>query len=174
MAESDLLAVGKVAKSHGVKGDIKVVPFSGVPQDLLNFNDIFIGSGPEIERYKVDKSRIQGKFTLFKLAGVEGRSVADQLVGLKLWVAKESLPVLVQDEFYWHELEGLEVKTTEGRSLGRVATLMATGASDVLVVRGRGQEYLIPAINEVIVSIDYEAGVVVISPMPGLLEINES
>ena len=86
---------------------------------------------------------------------------------------KTDFPKLDSDEYYWHQLIGLQVFTEGGRELGKVASLFSTKAHDVLVVSGAGREYLIPVKEEMIKEIDDRRKKLVITPPPGLLEANE-
>jgi 16S rRNA processing protein RimM len=99
--------------------------------------------------------------------------MAEPLGGSEVWVDKHSLPDLPAGEYYWHDLIGLRVATEQGRQLGRVADLFATGGHDILVVTGTGQEYLIPLKKEFLLQVDVAAGVLTVAPPPGLLEIND-
>jgi len=122
--------------------------------------------------FQVENFRPQGKMALLELAGVTDREAAEGLAGREVWVAKELLAALAEDEFYWHELVGLRVVTESGRNLGRVKALFATGGHDVLVVRGGGREYFIPARREFMLAVDQEAGLLTIAEVPGLLDLN--
>nr|MBF0221345.1 16S rRNA processing protein RimM [Desulfobulbaceae bacterium] len=169
----DLLSVGKIVKAQGVKGEVKVLPFSGHADDLLCYGEFFISRGLEIAPFAVNKSRVHGKFCVLKLASIDSRDDAEQLVGLEISVPRDAMPELPDDEFYWHDFEGLRVVTEQGVDLGKVIALIATGSNDVLVVAGKGKEYLIPAIDEIIVDVNWDTETVVIAPLPGLLEIND-
>jgi 16S rRNA processing protein RimM len=107
---------------------------------------------------------------LLSLEGTTDRNAAEALVGARVLVAPTLLPPLAENEFYYHEIEGFEVATTDGRVLGQVAETFATGANDVWVVKGAGREYLIPAIADVVREINREQRRIVIEPMPGLLD----
>ena len=167
------LLIGKVAKAHGIKGELKFHPYGDDPDSIGHYREVLLQGGPagNGRTYGVGRCRPQGKLAIVELDGVGDRDSAEALVGCEVWVSKEQLPALADDEFYWHEFEGLTVVTTEGRELGRVKAFLTTGAHEVMVVTGRGREYLIPARNEFIVHRDAQR--LVIAPPPGLLEINE-
>ncbi len=107
---------------------------------------------------------------LVALDGVTDRDAAQALVGARLLVRADELPPPAPDEFYYHEVEGFLVETTEGVPLGAVGETFATGLNDVLVVRGGEREYLIPVIADVIRTIDRAGRRIVIEAIPGLLE----
>ena len=170
---NDLLSVGKIIKAQGIKGEVRILPFSGIAEDLLSYGMLYLNCDLRPETFTVTKSRVHGKFFIVKLADVDSRDASEQLVGREVFVAIADMPVLSADEFYWHELKGLLVVTDQGKELGTVNSLIATGSSDILVISGKGHEYLVPAIDEIIVEVNWETRTLVISPMPGLLEIND-
>lgn len=172
--QDNFVLVGKVAKPHGIKGELKIFPYSGQPEDFTFFKEILLSHSDKSEgkAFTVTRSRGQGKFAILKLDGVEGRDASESFSGQEVWASKETLPPLEDDEFYWHEMVGLQVVTDAGRQLGTVTSLFASGAQDILVITGTGQEYLIPAQNEFIVTVDNETNTLVVSLPAGLLEIN--
>jgi 16S rRNA processing protein RimM len=103
-----------------------------------------------------------------KLEGVEDRNAADALRGLTVSVPYDSLETLPENEYYWEDLVGLAVVTEDGKSLGRIETIFPTGSNDVFVCREGGREILLPAIAEVIRSVDIRAGTVVVRLLKGL------
>jgi 16S rRNA processing protein RimM len=107
---------------------------------------------------------------LLTLEGPTDRNAAEALVGARVLVAATALPPLGENEFYYHEVEGLQVVTTDGRVLGEVVETFSTGANDVWVVRDGAREYLIPVIADVVRAIDRSGRRIVISPMRGLLD----
>jgi 16S rRNA processing protein RimM len=168
-----LLPVGKVAKAHGIKGEVKVHPYSGEPAALPAYPAVTLVApdGRRLGTHRVSGGRIHGRQAILRLEGIDSREQSESLAGCELLVDKALLPPLPEGEFYWQEMEGRLVVTTDGRELGRVSGLLATGAHDVLVVTGRGREYLIPA--TFMTAMDAEAGTIVIEPVPGLLEMND-
>jgi len=174
LAASSHVVIGKVAKAQGLDGGLKVIPFSGNPDDLLPYRQIFLGRGSDQQIYTVEKCRAHGKFAVVKLREIVDRNDSEAHVGFDVSVLKSQMPALAPDEFYWHELVGMSVRTDQGQDLGQVTSLIATGAHDVMVVTGHDHEYLIPVLQEIIVQQDTEAGILVIAPMPGLLEMNSS
>ena len=116
--------------------------------------------GEEKKPVKIVDGRIQGKGLAVLLPGFEDREQAATLVGTQIFVSRDQLPATAKDEYYWSDLEGLEVITTSGQSLGRVAKLMETGANDVLVVRG-DRERLVPFVQgQYVTRVDLDGGVI--------------
>jgi 16S rRNA processing protein RimM len=168
------IAVGKVIKPHGIKGELKVYPFSGNPDDFRGYPLLtLVEPGLGLSRsYAVEQSRDLGKLVILQLAGLSGRNAAEELRGWEVRIALELLPVQGPGTFYWHELEGLPVISDDGRELGRITSFMATGAHDILVVTGRGGEYLIPVIVQCVAGLAPDGKALLITPPPGLLEMN--
>lgn len=174
VTDSTCVPIGSIVKARGLAGEVKVALYSGDPSELASYQTLYLERGGERQAYTVEKTRAQGKFGVVKLREIATRLAAEAQAGAEVLVMKSQMPPLAADEFYWHEMLGLAVRTTQGQELGTVTSLIATGGHDVLVVTGKDQEYLIPALKEVIVSQDNAAGVLLIDPIPGLLEMNAS
>ncbi|MBU4261912.1 MAG: ribosome maturation factor RimM [Proteobacteria bacterium] len=173
--EGQELPVAEIGRPHGIKGEIKVYPYSGNPENFKSYRKLIVhplGEGTA-KSYELLSCRIQGPAAVIKLAGVDTRSQADLLTGCQVLVERQEIPELDDDEFYWDDLQGMTVVTAQGRQLGTVSRLMATGAHDILVVVDRGREYLIPALDEFVVAIDAETGTITVDLPEGLLEIND-
>ena len=116
--------------------------------------------GEDKKPVKIIDGRKQGKGLAALLPGFQDREQAITLVGQQIFVRREQLPATAEDEYYWSDLEGLEVHTTGGEVLGRVERLMETGANDVLVIRGNRQ-HLVPFIQgQYVTRVDLEAGLI--------------
>jgi 16S rRNA processing protein RimM len=168
--------VAKVSKPHGIKGDIKVYPFSENPESFKLYSSlVFVDPVAQNAReIKLLHSRSQGRIAVLTLFGVVSRNDAEDLVGYEVWASKDDLPELTDDEYYWNDFEGMEVYTAKDIHLGHVASLMSTGAHDILIVSGRGAEYMIPVRDEFIVEINKADGKIIVDPPEGLLEINRA
>ena len=112
--------------------------------------------------YKVLSGRIHGKGLVARLEGVDDRDTAHSLKGFDIAVNRDQLPKTTEGEYYWVDLEGLDVRTIEGVALGKVDYLFETGANDVLVVKG-DRERLVPYISDqVIKSVDLQKALIVV------------
>ncbi len=135
-------------------------------EGILEYDEWVLRHGGVESRYRLSQGRRHGKGLVARLEGVDGRDQAETLAGAEILLPTAELPELSgDDEFYWYQLEGLSVVTTEGVALGRVEYLFETGANDVLVVRGRegesvdARERLLPFLpDEVVREVDLEAG----------------
>ena len=171
----DLGMIGEVVKPHGIRGEIKVYLYSEQPENFKQYKKIVLQepTGSGTETYNVVKSREQGKLAILRLEGVGTREAAEALQGSKIWLNKADFPTLDSDEYYWHQLHGLMVMTETGQELGRVTNLFSTTAHDIMVVTGAGHEFMIPVNGDIIRNIDVQGEIIIISPPPGLLEINK-
>lgn len=172
MSGSELVLLGKVVGTHGIKGQLRVASFSGESETFLSLDRIILkdAHGKE-ESFEVSAAAAHGRKILLTLKGMSSINQVEILVGRELYVQRSQLPPLAEDEFYWFDLIGLRVVTDDGMELGRLESIMETGSNDVYLVRANEKEYLIPAIEEVVKAIDLEAGVMTISPLEGLLDL---
>lgn len=169
----EYIHIGVVGKPQGVRGEVKIIIYPGMPADLGDCEELVLcGENGACRGYVLENVRWQGSNLIAKLEGVEDRDASELINGSKIWLQREDVPELAQGRYYWFEYEGLSVMTDDGIELGIVENVFATGANDVLVVVGPGGEYLIPVIDDVQMKMDKEAGKIIVTPLPGLLEIN--
>lgn len=162
------LAIGVVRRPHGVRGKICVTPLAEYPRVFLALEEILLGEAPERARpYRVVRVQLAKGSVLLELEGVT-LDGAVQAVDSLLWVRREQLPPLEQDEYYWQDLLGMEVVSIQGQTLGHVEGLIETGDSQVLVCRGGDRELLIPFVYGIIQEVDQEGGRVLVDLPQGL------
>lgn len=163
--------VGKITKPQGIRGEVKVFCMSGQPDNLRAYSHlVLVDEGGRQHDYTVTKCRVQGNAAIAALAGVSDRNRAEELVGWQVWVAEDDLAPLADDEFYWHDVMGAEVVDRDGNSLGTLTSLMNTAGAELMVVRQKEEEVLIPYQSEFLVEIGPER--IVVDLPPGLLDIN--
>jgi len=170
MSSSDLLPIGRVVKAHGVRGKIKVKYFGENPH-LFPYREIFIRdrAGKSVP-YEILEAVSQPTRIILKVKGVERAEDAQALAGKEVLIRKETLPDLPEDEYYWDEILGMVVETEEGKKIGSLKEVLATGANDVWVIEGKRGEILLPATKEVIRSIDRKRRMIRVRWMEGLWE----
>ena len=140
--------VGRIVGLYGVQGWLKIESWTEPRTKIFTYQPWLLSSAPGAEAEIAGvKGRPQGKGLVAQLPGVDNRDTAAALVGQDIYVSRELLPPPGKDEYYWVDLEGLEVVTTEGVALGRVSHLFATGANDVVVVKDGTRERLVPFIQ---------------------------
>lgn len=168
MNDEPAVAVGKITRAHGVRGEVAVLVLSEVQERFDPGVELLAeGHGTlSIEATRRDRGRL-----LVKFRGVEDRDAAQRLQGVYLMVPRDASPDLPEGSFWPYELEGCEVRTEAGRSLGTIVDVIHTQANDVWATRRPGDpdaEVLIPALKDVVVSVDVKARSVVVRDVPGL------
>jgi len=151
----EIVALGYISAVHGIKGWVKINSWTRPMEAILQYQPWLLGE--DKKPVKIVDGRKQGKGLAALLPGFEGREQAATLVGTQIFVRRDQLPATDKDEYYWSDLEGLEVKTINGKLLGRVERLIETGANDVLVIRGN-REHLVPFIQgQYVTRVDLES-----------------
>ncbi len=167
-----MVPVARVRRAHGVRGELRVESLGDASDVLHDLKQITIRGKDGAERaYDVVTVRPgSGGALLVKLKGLDDRDEADGLRGSDLLAAEDSLPELTEDEYWYYELEGLEVVKADGTSLGTVVGVFNAGASDVATVKGPAGEWMLPIVDDVVVEIDPTGGRLVVEPLEGLME----
>jgi len=165
--ENDLLVIGKVASAYGLRGWFHVYSYTDPITNILDYKSWFIGKDDHWQQYVIEEGRAHGKGVVVRLQSFTDRDQAESLKGADIAINRSKLPALEKDEFYWVELVGLEVVTLKGEKLGRVDSILETGANDVLVIKGE-QEHLVPYVkNEFIKEVDLKNGEILVDWDPG-------
>jgi len=157
--------LGYIAGVFGVKGWVKVLSYTQPVDNILNYKQWYLQSDKQQQDHwqatELIAGQSHGKGLIAQIAGITDRDAAAQLVKTKIAVPRSELPEPGTDEYYWHDLIGLDVINLTGESLGKIKELFATGANDVMVVKAGKHEHLIPYVWEhVIKHVDLMAGVV--------------
>ena len=150
--EPKFLAVGKVFRPHGVRGELLLEVHTGSPARLTEMDTIYLGD--EHTPQQLLSSRLHRGNLLIKIEGCNGREYADTLRGVLISIAIQDAVPLKPGEYYHHQIVGLSVVSDEGEPLGTVTEILETGANDVYVVNGLERELLLPAIKSVILKIE--------------------
>jgi 16S rRNA processing protein RimM len=168
--DSDWVTVGNIVGVFGLRGEIKVEPWSSFPDRFAKTEILY--AGPKHTPYRVLGAHPHKRHILLQLEGITSVEAAERLVGQALSIPAEQIHDLPDDSFYLHDLIGLEVVHTNGRKLGVVKDVLVTGGIDLFVISGyrSGQDMLLPAVKEFIKSIDIPSGVLKVDPIPGLLD----
>ena len=162
-SSSRAVRLGHIAGVHGVQGWVKVHSFTEPRDNIVRFGSWTLTQAGRRWRVELEAGRSHGKNVLAKLEGVDDRDSATALVGAEILVDRNSLPGCAPGEYYWADLEGLVVESTDGSVLGRVDHLIATGAHDVLVLDGE-RDRLIPfVLDDVVQKVDLEGGRIVVN-----------
>ncbi|WP_374687386.1 ribosome maturation factor RimM [Promineifilum sp.] len=167
-AEPRFLAVGRVLKPHGVRGEVRVEPLTDDPARFKQLTHIYVGERNP-RRVAIEGVRFHQSWVLLRLDGYPTRTEAELLRNELLQVTEAEAVPLEEGEYYLYQLEGLAVYTEAGVHLGRLTDVLETGANNVFIVQGPKGELLIPDIPDVVQDVDIAGGRLVIRPLPGLL-----
>jgi 16S rRNA processing protein RimM len=167
--EQPAVAVGKITRAHGVRGEVAVLVLSEVAERFDAGAELHAeGDGLLcVERTRRDRGRL-----LVKFSGVEDRDAAQRLQGVYLTVPRDASPELPEGSYWPYELEGCEVVTERGRTLGAIVDVIHTEANDVWIARPSNDddEVLIPALKDVVVSVDVAGRRIVVREVAGLTD----
>lgn len=166
------LRVGVIIGMHGLRGALRVRPDNPDSETLEQVRRVFLEDPAGVVReYRLLRAdRINRVVVRVMLEGIDDPAAAAALRGTTIAVALADLPAKAPGEFYHYEAIGCEVATTDGRRLGVIEEVIATGANDVWVVRDGAVEVLVPVIENVVKSIDLDQRRMVVEAVPGLLD----
>jgi len=157
--------MGRVVAPYGIKGWIKVQPFTQRQGDLLDFPLWWVGLDGAWQSRSIEVAKVHGATVVAKLEGVADREQAAALQGMRIAVSRDDFPEPAAGEIYWADLIGLKVVNVAGVVLGTVSRVVETGANDVLVVEEQvngGRERLLPYIAPVILQVDAAGGTITV------------
>lgn len=158
-----MVTLGRVVGAWGVKGWVKVHSYTEPRDNIVSFPVWTLRRGVEQQLARVEQGRTHGNNqVVVKLESIADRDAAQALAGAEILIERTRLAPCEEGEYYWTDLEGLRVVTSQGEELGRVDHLLGTGSNDVMVVRG-DRERLIPFLaGQVVRSVDLAGGLIVV------------
>jgi 16S rRNA processing protein RimM len=169
----DMAVVGRVARTHGLRGEVIVNVETDFPAERFHPGaELFVVRGGELMRLTLAGVRFHQGRPIVSVTGIDSIDRAQELSGLDLRVPPERLVPLPAGTFYRHDLVGCRVETSAGQALGLVKEVEGTLAASRLVVASGDREILIPLASEICTAIDVEGKRIVIEPPEGLLELN--
>lgn len=163
----DRVAVGRIIRAHGVKGEVAVLPLSDVASRFDPGSALLLGEAGQREM-TVSSSRPHGRGLLVRFEEIPDRSAAEAVRGAYLFVKTADVQAPPDGEFWTHQLVGCAVATEGGRDLGTIREVMRNPANDVWAADGPDGEVLIPALKDVVTSVDVAARRIVVRDVPGL------
>ncbi|MGK0441564.1 MAG: 16S rRNA processing protein RimM [Pseudohongiellaceae bacterium] len=166
----ELVVIGKITSVYGIKGWIKIHSYTEPMENVFSYTDCFIQRGGQWQPISFEGGKRHGKGLVAQISGVDDRDIAAQYCKCEIATSVKAFPALAEDEYYWHQLEGLKVFTADesGKELllGKVDHVLETGANDVLVVSKCAgsidkEERLIPYLpGQFIKDVDIENGLI--------------
>lgn len=156
------VCLGVITGAHGVRGELKVRPFTAAPDALDAYGEVEDARGER--RFALTVVRVGPKGVIVRIAGVDDRDAALALSGIELWLPRERLPEPAEEEWYVDDLKGLAVVDPAGASLGRVRAVVDHGGGDVVeIVTDEGRELVVPFTRAHVPAVDLAAGRLVVA-----------
>ncbi len=168
---SDLVTIARVAKPRGLKGELVADLLTDFPERFDGLkNVICVFANGEHRELKIEDAWFQNDRIVLKFEGIGSIEAADELRNAEICVAESDAVKLESDEYYDWQLEGCEVESTDGQTIGKVREVMRTGGTENLVVENDGSDVLIPFAEAICTEVDIEKKRIVVDPPEGLLE----
>ena len=165
----EFLEIGQIVNTFGIKGQLKVKPFTDDMERFEELKTVYICKKNEMKKVEIEDVKYNKQCVLLKVKGIEDLTEAEKYKGLFLKIDRKDAKKLPKDTYFIADILGLEVYTDEGELLGKVDDIFPTGANDVYVVKNElGKQILLPSIPEVIKEIDLEKGKVIVHLIEGL------
>jgi 16S rRNA processing protein RimM len=168
--KEEYLIIGRITRPFGIKGEVRVLPITDDPARYVGMNSVYIGEKGLKRRIGLQYAKVGTRYVIVKLEGCDTIEDADQLRDELLYVTRDEAVALDVGSYYYYDLNGCTVETAEGKTVGTVFDIQNTGSCDVYFVRSEadGEEYLVPAIRDVVKEIDISEKRIVIEPVEGL------
>jgi 16S rRNA processing protein RimM len=175
MRSAHRVVVAQIGAAHGIKGEVRLKSFTGLPADVAAYGPLEAADGRLFEIETVRPAAGTSQVMLVaRLKGVRDRNAAEALTGLELSVSRDRLPRPEADEYYHADLIGLAAVTADGTALGTVIAVQNYGAGDLVeIAPRRGATLLLPFTRVVVPEVDIPGGRIVVAPPPGLLDADE-
>lgn len=168
----DLLQVGIITSTHGVRGEVKVYPTTDDPRRFRRLKEVVLDTGKEKKNLEIEGVKFFKQFVILKFKGLDNINDIEKYRQKSLYVTRKNAVRLQRDEYFIADLIGLKVQDEDGKELGTVKDVIETGANDVYEVEMTdGKSLLLPAIKQCILNVDVENGTMQVHVLEGLLDL---
>ena len=168
----DLLQVGIITSTHGVRGEVKVYPTTDDPRRFRRLKEVVLDTGREKLNLDIEGVKFFKQFVILKFKGLDNINDIEKYRQKSLYVTRKNAVRLQRDEYFIADLIGLKVQDEDGTELGTVKDVIETGANDVYEVEmADGRSLLLPAIKQCILNVDVENGMMQVHVLEGLLDL---
>ncbi len=171
MTKDDCFELGKITKTHGVKGEVILWIDVDFPEEYEEMDSVFLDVNGELVPFFMDSFQLRGNKAIVKFEDIETYEQAEPLVNLQAYLPLDVLPELDGDQFYYHEIVGFQVIDEKLGQLGKVRTVYTMQVQDLLVMDYQGKEVLIPIEDSIVLEADKEAQTIAVNLPDGLLEV---
>ena len=163
MSKDDYIVVGKILTTHGIKGWLTIKSYTSPLENIFKYN-LQINLDKTFKNIKVTDYRFMSKKTVMKIENINTIEDTSQFINHDLVILKNDLPVINENEYYWHQLIGKKVITSDDKTLGIVESLFTSGDNDILVVktdRKKGKELFIPFLKDNIIDVKLDENIII-------------
>ena len=168
----DLLQVGIITSTHGVRGEVKVYPTTDDPRRFRRLKEVVLDTGKEKMNLEIEGVKFFKQFVILKFKGLDNINDIEKYRQKSLYVTRKNAVRLQRDEYFIADLIGLKVQDEDGKELGTVKDVIEPGANDVYEVQmADGKSLLLPAIKQCILNVDVENGTMQVYVLEGLLDL---
>ncbi|WP_099468179.1 ribosome maturation factor RimM [Konateibacter massiliensis] len=167
----NLLQVGVITQTHGIKGEVKVFPTTDDVNRFKKLKNVLLDTGKENIELEIEGVKFFKQYVILKFKGIDNINDVEKYKGKNLLVTRENAVKLKKNEYFIADMIGMKVVTDEERDFGTLKEVLVTGANDVYVVTTtEGKEVLLPAIKQCILDVDIENQIMKVHIMKGLLD----
>lgn len=168
----DLLEVGKIVNTHGLRGEVKVVPCTDYPEVFEDIDFVYVKKKSEYERLDVKGIKYQKNNLIVRFSQITDINMAEKYKNQVIYAEREILGELPDGVYYIADLIGLDIVTEDGEKIGTVSDVFNTGSNDIYEVKREGKKnLLLPVIDDVVLNIDVEGGKITVRMMYGLEDL---
>ena len=161
--------IGQIVNTFGIKGQVKVTPFTDDMERFEELKTIYVEKKKQLQEFEIEQVKYQKNLVILKLKNIEDMNTAEKLKGCYIKIQRKDARKLPEGTYFIADIIGSQVITDDGKTLGKVEDIYNTGSSDIYVVKDElGKQILLPAIKEVILSVDVEKQNVKVHLLEGL------
>lgn len=166
----ELLQVGGIANTHGIKGEVKVFPMTDDPKRFMELDKVLLDTGKGYLELEIEQVRFFKQFVILKFKGIDNINDIEKYKGKGLWITRDQAVECEEDEYFVADLIGLDVIDEQEIPMGTIRDVISTGANDVYVIdMNDGRELLLPAIKDCILCVDMQEHYMKVHVLEGLL-----
>ncbi len=171
MRKDDCFELGHILKPHGLQGELWIMLDVDFPEDYVELESVFLDQSGNLIPFFIADLQIKGQRALVKFEDVESYDDAAELTGSKLYLPLSILPPLPDDQYYFHELVGMQVEDSVSGHIGIAREIASRAGQDLLIVDKDGKEILIPMVDSILTKVDKKSKVIYVSLPDGLLDL---
>lgn len=165
MPKKNRVLVGEITSAHGIRGMVKVYPYTDTPERFKTISRINIEGEDGLR--SVESASVQKNMALIKIEGIDTRNASEAICKKKLYIPFEDRKPLEKDQYFIDDLIGLKVYTVDGKLVGELTDILTQHGNDIMVIQSGGKEVLIPFVKAFVRSVDQDG--IVVEPIEGML-----